>query len=80
MTRKVLFAGETATFATGDGTGWRRQPAPADGLLLDGDETSVFVPEAWMREALAELDHRRGRTAVVVPPPVKVKAAKAARR
>lgn len=47
--------GQLATFAAADNTGWIRQPVPADGVLVETDTSTVFVPVEELQGALAEL-------------------------
>jgi hypothetical protein len=53
--------GQTATFACDDNTGWQRRPVPCDGLLIEGDDTTVFIPCAEVLEALNTFRKHRGR-------------------
>lgn len=72
QTVREIRAGQTATFATGDGSGWMRRPVPADGILIEGDETTVFVPTADVVRCLESLGYVvvPAKTAVTVAPTV----------
>jgi len=55
-------AGQLATFeASGDQVGWVRRPVPADGLLVETDVTTVFLPREVVEEKLAEIPPRKVR-------------------
>lgn len=52
-----VLANQTATMPVEGG--WRRKSMPTDGLLIEADETTLFIPEADVVEALNELVRAR---------------------
>lgn len=55
-----VLKGQRATFEV-DETGWHNKPVPDYGLLAEAEETTIFVPESALREALAVIEAHRAK-------------------